>query len=987
MMTIGTVYKSLLIIVLSFANLHSQSLYNHPELEWHSFETDHFIFHFHDGTENSAREAASVAEHIYHPITEYYDYKPKDKTHIILKDTDDYANGAAYSFDNKIEIWAMPLAFDLRGAHRWLQNVITHEFTHIIQIQSSIKFSQNIPGSFFQFIGYEKKKRADVLYGYPDRIISWPLPGVVVPPWLAEGTAQYMYPGANFDFWDSHRDMILRDKVLNNNLLSFSEMNSFGKRGTGNESTYNQGFAFVTWLTSVYGEETPKNITNALARPFQYSIQNALKKVTGTNGNDLYDTWALELSTDYNNKVKSIVENEQKGEILEDKGTTNLYPVWSPNTEMFAFISNRDHDYFGQTDLYIKNMENEESKKIAGRVESAATWINNSHILYSRRSKPNKNGSVFFDLYRYDLNLEEETRLTTNGRFMAPLYIAKENKVAAIKTIDGSSNIYTSDLDYIDFQPITDISDGTVFFSLTYDENNKSLIADGNTNHGRQLYSVSVETGEVTRITSSDWDSRHPDIKNDLEYFSQDKSGIFNLVEKDGGHIRNLTNVTGGAFMPDVADDGRILYSLYENGSYKIALLNNPESIDDKWVGYQMDYHSTWPKIDVINEKDQTPAAAYEETMSTLFIMPRMMVDYEEIKPGVYFYAGEILNRMNFMGGVSMNRLKDKDLFALIEYRKWKPTFYVNLFGIVRNRYDNKFLIYNLQEYDSRADLRFTIFAVDAGFRFPFKSHKLNVQYSYQNYKVNQRWTHIGGLGETLYPSGYGWEYFLNHSLSLKGMYSKKTSQFLRTMLPSSGYAVNYTISYDDNNFLSGFKEDQLSTEIYSPEHTYRVEIEADKHVKINKKLGTTGSIIGNAAWLSNQEIDDFFHFFGGGLPGLKGYTYYESTLSGPNLALTTIKVRQPLFTEKSFSSGPFIFQNMSVGFIGQVGGGFSGKIENWVKSSKYGRSIGAELRLSGFSFYSYPTAIAYETHFSVDLDLNISAPKHYFTLLFDFME
>ena len=232
--------------IFFFSGLLGQSLYNHPELNWHSFETEHFVFHYHDETENTAREAATVAEYIYEPITSLYDYEPPEKTQIILKDTDDYANGAAYSFDNKIEIWATPLAFDLRGAHRWLQNVITHEFTHIIQIQSSVKFSLNIPGGFFQFIGYEKEKRDDVLYGYPDRIASYPIPGIIIPPWLAEGTAQFMYPGANFDFLDSHRDMIIRDRVLNNNLLTFdSNTFSFDYVGPG-QSNYSDNSIIVS---------------------------------------------------------------------------------------------------------------------------------------------------------------------------------------------------------------------------------------------------------------------------------------------------------------------------------------------------------------------------------------------------------------------------------------------------------------------------------------------------------------------------------------------------------------------------------------------------------------------------------------------------------------------------------------------------------------------------------------------------------------------
>ena len=128
-----------------------------------------------------------------------YKYKPDSKTHLIIKDTDDYSNGAAYYYDNKIEIWARPLDFDLRGSHRWMQDVIAHEFTHIIQIQASMKYNRKLPGFYLQSLQYEKEKRDDVLYGYPNVIISYPIPGTADPPWFAEGTAQYMVEGANFD--------------------------------------------------------------------------------------------------------------------------------------------------------------------------------------------------------------------------------------------------------------------------------------------------------------------------------------------------------------------------------------------------------------------------------------------------------------------------------------------------------------------------------------------------------------------------------------------------------------------------------------------------------------------------------------------------------------------------------------------------------------------------------------------------------------------
>ena len=133
------------IFVIFIVNLFSQDYmtwHNHPELEWYTFETDHFIFHYHDGTKRTAMEAALVAERAYSPITELYNYKPSYKTHIILKDVNDFSNGMAYYYHNKIEIWALPLDYHLRGSHRWLQNVITHEFTHIIQLGASMKFGK-----------------------------------------------------------------------------------------------------------------------------------------------------------------------------------------------------------------------------------------------------------------------------------------------------------------------------------------------------------------------------------------------------------------------------------------------------------------------------------------------------------------------------------------------------------------------------------------------------------------------------------------------------------------------------------------------------------------------------------------------------------------------------------------------------------------------------------------------------------------------------
>ncbi|HHM23535.1 MAG TPA: biopolymer transporter Tol, partial [Bacteroidetes bacterium] len=203
-------FSVLLVVFLPLSGIGQPQSYNHPELQWFTITTEHFQVHYHLGAERTAREVARVAEKVYGPITRLYHYKDSDVVHFIVRDHDDYSNGITYPYDKKIEIWATPMDFDLRGTHPWLLNVVTHEYTHVISIDRAKKFGDKIPGLFVQYISYEKEKRPDVLYGFPNRIVSVPIAGEVLPPWFAEGVAQFQAPDEAYDFWDTHRDMILR---------------------------------------------------------------------------------------------------------------------------------------------------------------------------------------------------------------------------------------------------------------------------------------------------------------------------------------------------------------------------------------------------------------------------------------------------------------------------------------------------------------------------------------------------------------------------------------------------------------------------------------------------------------------------------------------------------------------------------------------------------------------------------------------------------
>ena len=991
--------------------------YNHPELNWYSFETDHFIFHYHDETKRTAMEAALVAEEVYLPITELYDYEPTSKTHIILKDVNDFSNGMAYYFHNKIEIWAMPLDYDLRGSHRWLQNVITHEFIHIIQLGASMKFGKNIPNMFLQMMSYEDEKRPDVLYGFPNKIISYPIPGAAVPPWLAEGTAQYMFEGANYDYWDSHRDMIVRDRVLNENLLSFTEMNTFGKKGIGHESVYNQGFKLVEFMVKKYGEQSLSKISKSLSKLSNYSIDQAIIDATGSNSQSLYNDWSKTLQNDYIDKTEHIKETDFHINILESQGTTNIHPKWSPSDDRFTFLSNKDNDFFGQTDLFLYSFSDSSSIKIASGVKSTSTWVNDSTIIFSKHSEPNCFGSIFFDLYQYNINSEEELRLTYDSRLMYPIYIKETNQIAAIKTLDGTSNIWLSDLDSIYFNQITSYKNGTYIPSI--ESLDDQIIFTTIMNQTRDIFSLNLENNNIKAIIKLPWDTRSPSTNKSKIVYSSDESGIYNLcvstLDKEKNISDNecnyITNVLGGIFMPSLSENGEVLYSIYNNGSYKIGIINDMEILDEE-IGYTDNSNikvgvsklisagsydgnsldTNYLFIDAISNRTK-----YKEKMTVFSIVPKLMYDYNTLKPGFYFFTDDYLDKLSIFGGASSNRIKDFDIFLMFEYKKFMPTFYTNLFWVTRH--NNLFSYYIRENGDIvdnihiDSDLTFIIFSGEIGMRLKHNKDKFWFYYQYNNYRehVKQDIKQYTPYPEdNLELSGeLAFDYYRGHIFSFKYDRYRIKSTFLKSMLPSAGYRIKTKIDYEINKFMNGFavNEDHGTFGAnFMPNNTFRIEINADYHYTLSNYYNITTSSSINLGWLSNPNIDDFFYFFGGGLPGLRGFTFYDENLTGPTKMIFSNSTRIPIIKEANFSFAHIIFQNLSIGIINQIGRSFqnNNNVEKGIDNQGYLFSHGLEVRLSGFSFFAYPTAINYEYHVPGNVS-EYSLGKHYLNILFDF--
>ena len=370
-----------------------------------------------------------------------------------------------------------------------------------------------------------------------------------------------------------------------------------------------------------------------------------------------------------------------------------IFTQFGLRVQKFAFLSNKDNDYFSQTDLYVYSFSDSSIKKVAAGVQKAPTWMNDSTIIFSKRSKPDINGSKFYDLYSISLNDNDKKpkRLTHSARLYSPIYISELNKIVAINIYDGTSNIYVSDADSINFSSITDFDNGIYLSSLSW--NGSKIFADGVTNHTNNLYSFDIETGDFTLEMYNSWDDRDFDNNRSRNIYSRDKSGVFNLFYYDEDKAGYITNVPGGAFMPSISNDGRILFSEYINGGYKISLLDSVKVININDVGYSENNFLNIPKSIPITNSNNASAKPYNDSMSKLSLMPRIMIDYKTVKPGFYFMSNDYLDKLSIFGGVSANLDLDLDLFLTFEFKKYWPTLYSNKFWVTVIKNYNQILI------------------------------------------------------------------------------------------------------------------------------------------------------------------------------------------------------------------------------------------------------------------------------------------------------
>ena len=976
-----------------------------PDFNWYTIKGKHFYVHYHEGAERTAKTVLKIAEEVWGPLTSLYQYEP-GIVHFVIKDIDDYSNGATYFFDNKIEIWASALDYDLRGSHNWLRNVISHEFTHMVQIQSAMKLNRSIPAFYLQFLNYEDKRRPDILYGFPNVIVSYPLATINVPAWFAEGTAQYMRKDFNYDNWDTHRDMILRSYALDNNMLTWNQMGVFSKTSLGNESVYNSGFALTRYISQKYGEDKLRKISQKLGKFSNFTIDAAFKDALGKDGNEIYDEWSNFVKNDYAKRIKKVKDNLVVGKIIAKEGFGNFYPIFSKDGSRVYYISNKNGDYFSLSGIYEYNLKTKKSKLIKTGVRSSLSLTpDGKKLIYAKLSEDNPSWRNIHDLYIYDLSSENEIRLTHGLRANNPSLSNDGKKIVFLFQKDGTSNLGTVDITGKNFRQLTFFQHGEQVFNPKFSPDGSFVVFGYSYKEGRDIAKVKTDGSGFSFLIKTDADERNPVFgDNGQFYFASDKTGIFNIYSCNLNNkvSKQFSNVIGGAYMPAINKNGDIVYAGYNSTGYKIFYLpvaeqkavdpsakyvwtNDPPLGKDKPNGDINKFNlNALHNYDDFTLPDYKPEK-YSGFFTRLTFLPFIRYDnyntsnsfVDKIKPGLYVGSTDMLNRYSLFAGGDINTRMERDLFLVFEYRNklpllydlgLKPSLSLELYSVSRK--SDAELLFGIDrttnpptfENSVNTDVTYNLFEVDLAAKHKIfsRGNEVEFRFTYSDYSAS-----LGSFvipnSRQLYPSTSD-EYFIGRKLQLK--YTHK--HFLPNVdadINPVGRDVEFTYNYEFNKYNPDSEyqaENGVLVPIFKKFNFHRVELKWAEHYPIAKGHTLTAKLRG-AAILGNT-VPDFFDFYLGGLVGMKSYPFYS--ISGNRVGWLNFTYRFPLFTNIDTRIGQVYLDKIFFSVYGDLGDAWNGKFP---KLSNFKKGAGFEFRIKMISFYMFPTSLFFNATYSFD--------------------
>ena len=623
-----------------------------PSFTWTTLETPHFSIHYHQGGEEIARHAAQVAEDVHSRLVPRIKWEPKQKTHIVLVDAMDEANGmtGVMPYNQMILFLTQPVGepgFGTTAYEDWMRLLITHEYTHVLQMDM-------INGGL-----------GDVMQTLFGRLY---FPNEWQPIWLIEGLAVYeeTEQTSGGRGRSAGADMVLRMATLEGPFPPVSQMTVFPDTWPSGDVPYLFGESFIRFISDKYGREKLADLSITYSgRDFPFQVESTAGRVLGINYGTLREEWRTALQNKYEKQRDEVMSRGLTASTaLTHKGYDTLSPVYSPDGGRIAYLEANGDEFPG---VYVMNADGTGDRKL---VENAfplsasgmtPAWSPDGGRLYYTKAEIERNTDYYDDIYYYDMKKGKEVRVTKMLRGRDPDPSPDGKKLVFVTNKLGMTRLALLDISSDRRHPAgaKDVVFLTKESATQYEaprwspDGSKIAVSLWQPGGYKDVWILDAQGKKLDEATHDRAIDGAPAWSPDGKYiyFSSDRTGIYNLFayELETKTLFQITNVIGGAFSPSPSPDGKTLaFTSYSAKGYDVHTL----AVDRSLWKPAGPYKDPYPAVTYEERKFDVSTKPYNPlpTLAPRFWIPWFGYSYESgVLGGFLTFGQDVVERHQYI--------------------------------------------------------------------------------------------------------------------------------------------------------------------------------------------------------------------------------------------------------------------------------------------------------------------------------------------------
>lgn len=552
-MTMKTGARSLLLILLCTLSLSVRQAI--ADSDWFTLETPHFLIHYQNPAESLAQRTAGIAERVHDIVSRRLNWVPRDKTHVVLSDSSDQANGYVIPFPyNRSVLFLSPPITErsislLDYDDSWTM-LILHEYAHVVHIDKGRGFVAGLRNVF---------GRVPLFF-----------PNALNTPWVLEGIPTHYETDDDAGTGrgqGAYFKMLMRAE-LDSGFKPVKQVNLPISSWPGNYSRYLYGVYFFRFLDSQYGAgATERFVENYSDNLVPWRIGGILRQETGKDIDDLwleFQRW-LDANLDFEAGAPRDRRLTRHGNFTHGLSGTGNGELFFVREDRLAPPALMRIDADGNT------------RELAELHVGANIDAHETAIVIAQPEICNDGGpNLYYDLYLYRFSRQKLERLTKCKRLVHVSWHPDGTRLAAVQVSNAATSIVSVDLHGVVGETLWQAEEGVDIAGIDWSPDGKSIAAARHhRGRGWNIEIFDTEKRSWQAVTGDEYVKAYPRFGADGKsvLFTSEASGKFQAHEIDlqTGRQQRLTDAPLGAFTFARANAGdEIFYVGYTSDGYDI---------------------------------------------------------------------------------------------------------------------------------------------------------------------------------------------------------------------------------------------------------------------------------------------------------------------------------------------------------------------------------------------------------------------------------